>query len=104
MTDRPAADDTAAQPEGDAATAGAPELVPAEQAPAAVKLLLPSYAGRHYGFFVDELYYLDCAQHLAWGYVDQPPLIALVAKIARTLFDHSLSGIRLPAALAGHAT
>ena len=71
---------------------------------AALKLLLHLYAGRHYGFFVDELYYLDCARHLAWGYVDQPPLIALVAKIARTLFDHSLSGIRLPAALAGAAT
>jgi hypothetical protein len=73
-------------------------------AAAAIKLLLHLYAGRRYGFFVDELYYLDCAQHLAWGYVDQPPLIALIAKIARTLFDHSLSGIRLPAALAGAAT
>jgi hypothetical protein len=71
---------------------------------AAVKLLLHLYAGRHYGFFIDELYYLDCAQHLTWGYVDQPPLIAAIAKIARTLFDHSLAGIRLPAALAGAAT
>lgn len=35
-------------------------------------------AGR-YGIFRDELYDLDCAQHLAWGYVDQPPLIALFA-------------------------
>jgi molecular chaperone GrpE len=37
MTDRPAADDMAAQPEGDAATAGAPELVPAEQVTAALE-------------------------------------------------------------------
>ncbi len=37
MTDRPAADDTAAQPEGDAAAAGAPELVPAEQVTAALE-------------------------------------------------------------------
>src|ERR1017187_4100337 len=37
MTDRPAADDTAAQPEGNAATAGAPELVPAEQVTAALE-------------------------------------------------------------------
>ena len=37
MTDRPAADDTAAQPEGDAATAAAPELVPAEQVTAALE-------------------------------------------------------------------
>lgn len=37
MTDRPAADDTAAQPESDAAAAGAPELVPAEQVTAALE-------------------------------------------------------------------
>ncbi len=36
MTDRPAADDMAAQPEGEAA-AGAPELVPAEQVTAALE-------------------------------------------------------------------
>jgi hypothetical protein len=70
---------------------------------AAVKLALHLYAGRQYGFFGDELYYLDCARHLAWGYVDQPPLIALIARIARTLSNDSLSGIRLPAALAGAA-
>jgi hypothetical protein len=27
-----------------------------------------------YGIFRDELYYLACANHLAFGYVDQPPL------------------------------
>src|SRR5271157_2543541 len=68
---------------------------------AAVKLLLHLYAGRHYGYFVDELYYLACAQHLAWGYVDQPPLIALVAWIARGLLGDSLPAIRLLPALAG---
>ena len=68
---------------------------------AAVKLLLHLYAGRHYGYFVDELYYLACAQHLDWGYVDQPPLIALIAKIARALLGDSLSAIRLFPALAG---
>jgi hypothetical protein len=34
------------------------------------------YAGQNYGYFRDELYYLACALHLDWGYVDQPPLIA----------------------------
>ena len=43
---------------------------------AAAKLAVHLYAGRHYGYFVDELYYLACSRHLAWGYVDQPPLIA----------------------------
>lgn len=37
MTDRPAADDTAAQPEGEAASAGTPKLVPAEQVTAALE-------------------------------------------------------------------
>lgn len=68
---------------------------------AAAKLALHLYAGRSYGYFVDELYYLACSRHLAWGYVDQPPLIALIARIVTSLFGDSLSGLRLPAALAG---
>ena len=44
-----------------------------------LKLAIHLYAGRYYGYFVDELYYLACSHHLAWGYVDQPPLIAAVA-------------------------
>lgn len=70
---------------------------------ASIKLLLHLYAGRHYGYFVDELYYLACAQHLAWGYVDQPPLIALIARTARMLLGDSLSAIHLFPALAGAA-
>src|SRR5215472_1859300 len=68
---------------------------------AAAKLVLHLYAGRSYGFFVDELYYLACSRHLDWGYVDQPPLIAAIARIARAVLGDSLSAIRFPAALAG---
>src|ERR1700693_5325572 len=57
-----------------------------------------------YGYERDELYFLWCAQHLAWGYVDQPPLIALIAKVATTLFGDSLLGIRLLADFAAAAT
>ena len=60
-------------------------------------------AGR-YGIFRDELYYLACAEHLDFGYVDQPPLIAVIAWIARYLFGESLLGLRLLPALAGAAT
>ena len=60
-------------------------------------------AGR-YGIFRDELYYLACGEHLDWGYVDQPPLIALVAWIARHLFGDWLIGLRFFPALAGAAT
>ncbi|MGO9228904.1 MAG: ArnT family glycosyltransferase [Bryobacteraceae bacterium] len=68
---------------------------------AVAKLALHLYAGRHYGYFVDELYYLACARHLAWGYVDQPPLIAAIAWTARAVLGDSLSALRFPAALAG---
>ncbi len=61
------------------------------------------YAGRHYGYFVDELYYLACSRHLDWGCVDQPPLIALIAWLARKLFGDSLSAIRFFPAVAGAA-
>lgn len=58
----------------------------------------------HYGIFRDELYYLACSEHLAFGYVDQPPLIALITWIARHAFGESLLGLRLLPAVAGSAT
>jgi 4-amino-4-deoxy-L-arabinose transferase-like glycosyltransferase len=67
------------------------------------KLVVHLYAGRYYGYFVDELYYLACSRHLDWGYVDQPPLIALITWIARSLFGDSLPAIRLLPAIAGTA-
>src|ERR1700674_5429816 len=70
---------------------------------AAIKLALHLYAGRHYGYFVDELYYLACADHLAWGYVDQLPLIAAIAKTVRVVLGDSLPATHLLPALAGTA-
>ena len=67
----------------------------------ACKLLLHLYAGRRYGYFVDELYYLACSRHLDWGYVDQPPLIAAITWIARRLLGGSLPAIRFLPAVAG---
>lgn len=57
-----------------------------------------------YGVFRDELYYVACGKHLALGYVDHPPLVALVARIAQELFGSSMLGLRLFPALAGAAT
>ncbi len=54
-----------------------------------------------YGYFRDELYYLICARHLDWGYVDQPPLVALQARAAVALFGDSIAGIRMLSAFAG---
>ncbi len=54
-----------------------------------------------YGFHRDELYFLACARHLAWGYVDQPPLVPAVARVATALFGPSVVGLRVLPALAG---
>ena len=70
---------------------------------ALLKLLIHLLTASSYGIFRDELYYLACAEHLDWGYVDQPPLIAFVAWFARHVFGESLLGLRLLPALAGAA-
>jgi len=59
-------------------------------------------AGR-YGYWIDELYFIACGEHLDWGYVDHPPLIAVVAALSRALFGDSLRGIRLASAVTGAA-
>ncbi len=68
------------------------------------KLLFHLLSAGRYGIFRDELYYLACGEHLDWGYVDQPPLIALVVWVARHLFGDWLVGLRFFPALAGAAT
>lgn len=54
-----------------------------------------------YGIHRDELYYLACGRRLAWGYVEFPPLIGVVAKAMTAVFGDGLFGIRLAPALAG---
>jgi len=54
-----------------------------------------------YGYFRDEMYYILCARHLAWGYVDHGPLVAIQAKLALALFGKSLAGIRMLSAAGG---
>ncbi len=69
----------------------------------AVKILLHLFTSlRHYGYFRDELYYLDMARHLDWGYVDAAPLVAIYAKIALWM-GGSLAALRIIPALAGAA-
>jgi Dolichyl-phosphate-mannose-protein mannosyltransferase len=70
---------------------------------AALKILIQFAGITRYGFFRDELYYMACGHHLAWGYVDQPPLIAFIAWLERHLFGDSIISIRLLAVLAGAA-
>src|ERR1700723_1800432 len=66
-----------------------------------LRLLIQFAGNNHYGWFRDEMYSMACGQHLAWGYVDQPPLIALIAWFARHAFGDSMCAVRLLPALAG---
>ena len=55
-----------------------------------------------YGFLQDELYFLVAGHHLAFGYVDQPPLAPLITRITGIL-GVSPTAIRIVPALAGGA-
>src|SRR6478672_7414473 len=69
----------------------------------AAKLLLHLLTVARYGIFRDELYYVACSRHMAWGYVDHPPFTVLIAWIARHLLGDSPLAVRLFPALAGAA-
>jgi hypothetical protein len=53
-----------------------------------------------YGYHRDELYFLACAQHLAWGYPDQPVFVPLIVRLMSDLNATSLVVLRLPSVLA----
>ncbi|HMK70350.1 MAG TPA: glycosyltransferase family 39 protein [Xanthobacteraceae bacterium] len=67
-------------------------------ASAAVHLAL---AGR-YDIFRNELYFIVCGRHPDFGYVDQPPLVPLLAA-ATQLFGDNIWLLRLPAVAAAAA-
>jgi hypothetical protein len=70
---------------------------------AAVYFLAHMATATRYGYFRDALYFLACSEHLAWGYVDQPPLIVFMAWVARHTLRLSLPALLLWPALAGAA-
>ena len=70
---------------------------------AAVQLLAFLVTNGRYGMFRDEFYYLACADHLAWGYVDQPPFSIAVLALWKGLFGDSVGAIRVLPALAAAA-
>jgi hypothetical protein len=70
----------------------------------AIKLVLQAIAITNYGWFRDELYYIVCSQHLAWGYVDHPPFSIAALALERALLGGSLVALRVFPALVGAAT
>ncbi|MBN1427369.1 MAG: glycosyltransferase family 39 protein [Anaerolineae bacterium] len=71
---------------------------------ALVKFLIHLYSAPGYGFFGDELYTIAMSRHLAFGYVDLPPLVPALVALSRALLGDSLLAMKIFPALAGSAT
>jgi hypothetical protein len=69
----------------------------------AAKLLLHLSVVARYGIFRDEMYYLACSRHMAWGYVDHPPFTVWIAWFSRVVLGSSPLGVRLLPIVAGAA-
>ncbi|WP_157254204.1 glycosyltransferase family 39 protein [Nonomuraea typhae] len=64
----------------------------------ATAVILMTLSGA-YDYHRDELYFRMLAERPAWGYVDQPPLTPMLARVAIGVFGDTLTAIRIPAAL-----
>src|SRR6516162_202244 len=71
---------------------------------ALANVLFHIYFNNRYGYFRDEFDYLSCGDHLAWGYVDQPPLLPFLVRVSRMVLGDSLRSIRFLPALASSLT
>ncbi len=68
------------------------------------KLLIHALTAGRYGYFIDELYYVACSDHLDFGYVDHPPLSIALLYMTRLVLGSSLLAMRLVPAVVGAAT
>ena len=78
------------------------KLDPAALLPALIVFAAHAALAARYDLFRDELYFIVCGQHPAFGYVDQPPAVPLMAAALYKL-GLGVWGMRLPAALAAAA-
>ena len=69
-----------------------------------LKLVLHVALGDRYGYQGDELYFIACGRHPAFGYVDHAPFVPWVAGMLEVAGLDSLRWLRLPGAIAGALT
>jgi hypothetical protein len=69
-----------------------------------MKFTIHILTGQNYGYFGDEFYAIAASKHLAFGYVDLPPLTPFLVAISRALFGESLLAYHIFPALAGSVT
>jgi 4-amino-4-deoxy-L-arabinose transferase-like glycosyltransferase len=101
---------TAAPAPAAAAQARQPRLAPpGDRVPLGAWLIAAAFvavelavSGR-YGFMQDELYFIEAGRHLAFGYVDQPPLAPLLTRAVTSVLGVSPTAVRIIPALAGGA-
>jgi 4-amino-4-deoxy-L-arabinose transferase-like glycosyltransferase len=68
---------------------------------ALTKLLAHWLTSGGYGYFRDEFYYIAVSQRLDFGYLEFPPMIALITALTRGLLGESLFALHFFPALAG---
>ncbi len=57
-----------------------------------------------FGLQRDEYLYINEAEHLAWGYMEVPPMISIIGWISKGIFGSTLFAVKFPPALIGALT
>lgn len=69
----------------------------------ALKLVVHLITNTNYELHRDAYLYYAQSEHLAWGFHSVPPFVAVIGKIATTIFGNSVFGIRFFPAIVGTA-